>query len=131
MKYGDLLMALPLIGGLWQNGNTSPGLPAGQATLETRLEGERLTLIGHYQNASPVPQSLYYELVTGKKGPAGTSQNSQSGRFTVAPHQTATLSQTTISVAPADVYRVKLRVLDLQGSVVAEDSLVHQPTPRP
>ncbi|TGE23824.1 hypothetical protein E5K00_01000 [Hymenobacter aquaticus] len=90
-----------------------------------------LTLVGRCLNVGPQPLALRYELLTEKKGPAGTSRNAQSGNVTLAPQQTTTLSQTTINVSPADFYRVRLRVLDQQGSVVAADSLVHQPVSRP
>ncbi|WP_262709843.1 curli-like amyloid fiber formation chaperone CsgH [Hymenobacter metallicola] len=98
-----------------------------RATLESKLEAGRLTVIGHCQNAGNEPLTLQYELSANKRGQAGSSRNSQSGRFTVAPQQTANLSQTTMSVAATDFYQINLRVLDLQGRVVAEDSLVHRP----
>ncbi|UOQ71665.1 curli-like amyloid fiber formation chaperone CsgH [Hymenobacter cellulosilyticus] len=131
MKYTSILGVFPLVGGLLGQNDPQPSGPTGQAQLETHREGDRLTLIGHCHNPGAEPITLRYELHTDKRGPAGTSRNAQSGNFTVAPHQTATLSQTTINVASADFYRVRLRVLSLQGSVVSEDSLVHQPGARP
>ncbi|MCB2408986.1 curli-like amyloid fiber formation chaperone CsgH [Hymenobacter lucidus] len=130
MKIHWIITVLPFWAMLWQ-GRLAAHEAGCRAQLESRLEGDKLTLIGHCQNAGTQPLTLRYELLTDKKGKSGTSRNAQSGNFTVAPQQTATLSQTTINVAPADFYRVQLRVLDLQGTLVAQDSLVHQPGSRP
>ncbi|QDA60221.1 curli-like amyloid fiber formation chaperone CsgH [Hymenobacter jejuensis] len=98
-----------------------------KAQLETHLTGDNLTIVGHCQNQSAQTVTLRYELLTDKRGQSGTSHNTQSGAVAVASQQSAVLSQTTINVAPTDFYKVKLRLLDAQGTVVAEDSLVHHP----
>lgn len=128
MNTSWFMSALPFVALLGQQAGAPPQHPVDcRAQLESRLENGQLTIIGHCQNSGAQPRTLHYELLTSKQGQSGTSRNAQSGRFTVAPQQTATLSQTTISVTPADFYRIKLRVLDLQGLLVTEDSLVHQP----
>lgn len=98
-----------------------------QARLETRQDGDLLTIIGHCRNETAQPAGLHYELLTDKKGQSGTSRNQQSGAFTSVPQQDQVLSQTTINVAASDYYLVRLRLLNAQGAVVAEDSIVHQP----
>lgn len=130
MKIPWILALMPFWAMLWQGRLAAPDTGC-RAQLEARLAGDKLTLVGHCQNTGTQPLTLRYELLTDKKGKSGTSRNSQSGNFTVAPQQTAVLSQTTINVAPADFYRAQLRVLDVQGSVVAQDSLIHQPDNRP
>jgi hypothetical protein len=108
---------------------TSSAEPASpcKAHLLTQQTGTMLTLTGECQNVSEQALSLRYELSANKRGASGTSRNTQSGRFTVLPGQKATLSQTSLSVSPADSYQVYLRLLDAQNNVVAQDSLVHTP----
>lgn len=119
--------SVPLAAALAQAPAPVPGVPVCRARLESQLLGDKLTLVGQCQNESSQPLELRYEMLTDKKGPAGTSRNSQSGSFKLAPHGATKLSQTTINVSPADYYRIRLRIVDVQGSVVAEDSVVHQP----
>lgn len=106
--------------------------PSGyEAYLETRMEGDRLTVIGHCRNVSSQPVSLRYELRTDKRGLSGTTSNAQSGQVVLAVQQDMPISQITINIAPTDFYRIKLRMLNAQGIVVAEDSLVHNVSTRP
>ncbi|TGE18632.1 curli-like amyloid fiber formation chaperone CsgH [Hymenobacter elongatus] len=121
----------PLSAALWQVGVPNNGAPACRAHLESRLDGNQLTLVGYCQNSGAQPLTLRYELLTDKKGRSGTATNSQSGSFSVAAQQTTTLSKTTITIVPADFCRVKLRLLTSQGIVVSEDSLVHHPITQP
>ncbi|SHI91600.1 hypothetical protein SAMN02745146_1904 [Hymenobacter daecheongensis DSM 21074] len=130
MKSLFYIAALPVLAALAQAVPPAEG-PTCQAQLAAHLEGNQLTLVGHCRNDSEKALTLRYELLTDKRGPAGTSRNTQSGTVTVAPRQTVALSQTSISVSPADFYQVHLHLLDAHGTVVARDSLVHAPASRP
>lgn len=126
MKSFFYLLTLPFLAALPPRQTTRAMAPSGyEARLETRMDGDRLTVIGHCRNVSPQPVVLRYELRTDKRGLSGTSSNAQSGEVTVASQQDVPLSQSTINVAPTDYYRIKLRMLNAQGAVVAEDSVVH------
>ncbi|MBX0289003.1 hypothetical protein K3G63_01050 [Hymenobacter sp. HSC-4F20] len=106
-------------------GGQAPSAPAAcQAYLETRLEGNILTLRGQGQNNTAQPLHLRYELITSRQGQAGTSRNAQSGSVTLVPNHKTTLSQTSFNVSPADHYQVHLRLLDSNNHVLAHDSLL-------
>lgn len=117
--YRLLLMSL-----LAMPGQSAPS-PACRARLEARQADDLLTIVGHCQNTTSQPTSLRYELLTSKQGPAGVSRNVQSGTVLVGSQEDKILSQTTMNVSAADVYRVHLRLLTNTGVVVAEDSLLH------
>ncbi|WP_400190318.1 curli-like amyloid fiber formation chaperone CsgH [Hymenobacter sp. B81] len=101
------------------------------ATCEARLElaqsGSQLTVVGHCRNPGPAAAQLRYELLTEKRGRSGSSRNAQSGWVEARPGQELVLSRTTISAGPHDYYRVRLRLLDEEGNVLAADSAVHEP----
>ncbi|MBC6698376.1 curli-like amyloid fiber formation chaperone CsgH [Hymenobacter sp. BT190] len=101
--------------------------PRCQARLVAKQQAGMLTLTGQCQNLSDQALTLRYELTTRKQGVSGTSQNAQSGSVTIAAHQTASLSQTSINVQASDTYEARLRVLDDQRNVVAQDSIIHKP----
>lgn len=101
--------------------------PRCQARIVAKQQEGMLTLTGQCQNLSDQAMTLRYELATRKQGTSGTSQNAQSGSVTIAAHQTASLSQTSINVQATDVYEVRLRMLDDQRNVIAQDSLIHKP----
>ncbi|KAA9327182.1 hypothetical protein F0P96_18265 [Hymenobacter busanensis] len=106
---------------------TDSSTPVCHARLELIQTGLNLTIAGHCQNATNQAAHLRYELLTEKRGRSGSSRNAQSGGVEVAPGQDVVLSRTTINLDPRDFYRVHLRLLDAQGTVVAADSVVHQP----
>lgn len=101
--------------------------PRCQARIVAKQQEGMLMLTGQCQNLSDQALTLRYELATRKQGVSGTSQNAQSGSVTIAAHQTASLSQTSINVQATDMYEVRLRVLDEQRNVIAQDSLIHKP----
>ncbi|UOQ98231.1 hypothetical protein MUN81_01760 [Hymenobacter sp. 5317J-9] len=103
----------------WQ----SPDAPAPcQARLELQQQGGMLTVTGHCRNLLPTAGRYRYELQTLREGSGGRSQNTQRGEFEVAPQQDVSLSQTRVNVTPQDRYQIRLRVLDLAGHTVAQDS---------
>ena len=94
-----------------------------QAVLKTQLQNNLLIIRGECVSTSPQPLSMSYELLTDKQGASASSHNVQSGQFTVASQQRVTLAQTALRIAPADAYRIRLRLLTATGEVVAQDSL--------
>jgi len=124
MKSLLFLAMMPLL-------NPQSLLPGCQAKLETQWQGDLLTIRGHCLNPSKLTSSLRYELFTDKRGESGTSRNTQGGEVILAGQLDRVLSQTTINVAPADYYRVRLRLFNQQGDIVAADSLIHPGTSRP
>jgi hypothetical protein len=107
--------------------NGSGQEPRCQARLVAKQQEGMLTLTGQCQNLSDQAMTLRYELTTRKQGVSGTSQNAQSGLITVAAHQTASLSQTSINLQAADVYEARLRMLDDKHNIIAQDSIIHRP----
>lgn len=117
-------LLIPLFISMTQGANAPTASATCQAHLETRLEGNLLTLIGQGQNNTAQPLHLRYELLTSKQGQSGTSQNTQSGSVMLAPNRKTILSQITFNVIPADHYQVHLRLLDSNNHVLAHDSLL-------
>ncbi|WP_425553150.1 curli-like amyloid fiber formation chaperone CsgH [Hymenobacter algoricola] len=131
MNLALIFACLPLLGAAAIRTGLLPPQQECQARLVVRQQGDMLAVVGQCLNVSSQPLNLSYELKMDKTGSAGTSRNSQSGRFTIASHQTLALSQTTIRVDPTDYYRVRLRLLDEQGRIVAQDSLLYTPKGKP
>jgi hypothetical protein len=103
----------------WQ----SPPTPSPcQARLELHQQDGMLTVTGHCRNLLPTAGRYRYELSTLREGNGGRSQNTQRGEFEVASQQEISLSQTRINATTQDSYRIHLRVLDLTGHTVAQDS---------
>lgn len=98
-----------------------------QARLELRRQDGLLTVTGHCRNLLPTAGRYRYELSTVRAGNGGRSQNTQRGEFDVAPRQEVPLSQTRLNAAPQDAYRIHLRVLDLAGHTLAQDSAIQVP----
>ncbi len=114
-----LLLLLAPLAGLWP---PSPG-PC-QARLEAQRTGELLTLVGRCQNTSNQVLKVRYEMVTDKRGAAGSSHNAQSGYVTIPAQESGVLSQSTINVGEADQYAVHLRLFGADNRLLAQDSLV-------
>ena len=114
-----LFLLLAPLAGMWPQ-------PAGpcQAHLDARREGELLTLVGRCQNTSDHVLKVRYEMVTDKRGAAGTSHNAQSGYVTIAARESGVLSQSTINVGGADQYAVYLRLFGVDNYLLAQDSLI-------
>ncbi|MGI4884017.1 MAG: curli-like amyloid fiber formation chaperone CsgH [Janthinobacterium lividum] len=75
--------------------------------------------------ALPQPAARYrYELSLLRESTAGRPQNTQRGEFDVAAAQEVALSQARVNATAQDAYRIHLRVLDLAGHTVAQDSAV-------
>ncbi|RTQ48203.1 hypothetical protein EJV47_17390 [Hymenobacter gummosus] len=98
--------------------------PACQARLELQRHGDNLTVTGHCRNAAAGAARWAYELRTEKQGRSGSASNAQSGRFVAEPGQDVVLSRTTLNLGPHDACRVRLRVLDERGTLLAADSLL-------
>lgn len=98
-----------------------------RAHLELRQQDGFLTVIGHCTNLLPTTARYRYEMSLQRESSGGHSQNTQRGEFEVAPAQEVSLSQTRVNASAQDTYRVYLRVLDLAGHTVAQDSAVQAP----
>lgn len=98
-----------------------------RAHLELRQQDGYLTVVGHCTSLLPTAAHYRYELSMLRESSGGRSQNTQRGEFEVAPSQEVALSQTRVNASAQDTYRVHLRVLDLAGHTVAQDSAVQVP----
>lgn len=113
------MLFLFLLLGLWQNAG-----PAGpcQARLKLEQHGNLLTVTGHCRNMLPIAASYRYELAVLRESNGNRSQNTQSGAFNAPALADIALSQSTTNVGPQDVYSIHLRVLDMNGHTLAQDS---------
>ena len=98
-----------------------------RAHLELHQQDGYLTITGHCTSLLAAPARYSYELSMQRESRGGHSQNTQRGEFDVAPAQDVALSQTRVNVSGQDTYRVYLRVRDLAGRTVAQDSVVQAP----
>jgi hypothetical protein len=69
----------------------------------------------------PAGKALRYEMEVKREGQGGNSNSSQSGTVQLDRDGRAQLASNSVSVTPADRYRVTVRVFD-GGQVVAEQS---------
>ena len=99
-----------------------------QARLELKQHEGMLTVTGRCRNLLPTAARYRYELSLTRAGLGGRSQNTQRGEVEVAPQQEISLSQSQINASPQDTYRIHLRVLDLAGHVLAQDSATQAST---
>ena len=93
-----------------------------RAHLELRQQDGLLTVTGHCRSLLPTTARYRYELSVLRESTGGRSQNTQRGEFEVAPEQEVALSQARVNASAQDTYRIHLRVLDLAGHTVAQDS---------
>lgn len=114
-----LLLLLTPLAGMWPQ----PTGPC-QAHLDARREGSLLTLVGRCQNTSDTMLEVRYEMVTDKRGAAGTSHNAQSGYLTIGARESGVLSQSTMNVGESDQYAVHLRLFGADNRLLAQDSLI-------
>ncbi|HEX8328733.1 MAG TPA: curli-like amyloid fiber formation chaperone CsgH [Hymenobacter sp.] len=110
---------------LWQGLAVAP---ACQARLELQQRGDMLSVTGRCRNLQPTAARYHYELAMWRESAGGRSQNMQRGEVSVDPQQEVSLSQTQINAGPQDTYRIHLRVLDMEGHILAQDSAVQNPT---
>lgn len=108
----------------WQN--AAAPAPC-RAHLELSQQGGYLSITGHCTSLLPTTARYRYELSMQREGSGGHSQNTQRGEFEVAPEKDVALSHTRVNASEHDTYRVHLRVLDLAGHTVAQDSAVQVP----
>lgn len=75
-------------------------------------------------NSSDLYYDLNYILISLKKGKSGNSTNKQSGKFSLKPHETKTLSEVNINLAKKDGLKVFLFLKDEEtDKLIAKDSL--------
>jgi hypothetical protein len=98
--------------------------PPCQARLELHQEKGVLTITGHCRSLLSRTEHYRYELSTMRDGTVGRSQNTQRGEFEAAPQQDVSLSTTSVNVTIQDAYRIHLRIMDLAGHIVAQDSAI-------
>ena len=94
-----------------------------QARLELAQHDQLLTVTGRCRSTAPVAARYRYQLLVLRQSRAGRSQNSQGGEFTLLPNQDLVLSEVRISALAHDEYQAKLLIFDLQGHIVARDSV--------
>ncbi len=98
-----------------------------RAHLELQQQDGYLSITGHCTSLLATSARYRYELSMQRESSSGHSQNTQRGEFDVAPAQDVALSHTRVNASVQDTYRVYLRVLDLAGHTVAQDSAVQVP----
>lgn len=99
--------------------------PVCQARLEVQRHGDNVTITGHcLSNGAPGTARWTYELRAEKRGRSGSSRNAQAGNFVAVQGQDVVLSRTTLNLGAYDACRLRLRVLDEQGAILAADSLL-------
>ena len=98
-----------------------------QARLELTQHDQLLTVAGHCRSIAPAPARYRYQLLVIRQSRAGRSQNSQGGEFTLLPNQDLVLSEVRLSALAHDEYQAKLLIFDLQGQIVARDSVNQSP----
>jgi hypothetical protein len=108
----------------WQS--TAAPAPC-RAHLELHQQDGFLTVTGRCLSLLPTPARYRYELSMRRESSGGHSQNTQRGEFDVAPAQEVSLAQTRINASAQDTYRIYLRVVDLAGHTVAQDSAAQVP----
>lgn len=75
-------------------------------------------------NKSEIYSALNYIMVSVKKGKSGNSTNKQSGKFSINPNETKTLSEMNINLSKNDGLKVFLFIKDEEtDQVLAKDSL--------
>ena len=115
------MIFLLLLLGHWQS--AAAPTPC-RAHLELHQQDGFLTVTGHCRSLLPTAAHYHYELLLLRESAGGRSQNTQRGEFDVAPEQEVALSQARVNASAQDTYRIQLRVLDLAGRTVAQDSAV-------
>ena len=108
------------------SGATATSAPC-RAHLELQQQDGYLSITGHCTSLLATSARYRYELSMQRESSGGHSQNTQRGEFEVAPAQDVALSRTRVNASAQDTYRVHLRVLDLAGHVVAQDSATQVP----
>jgi len=93
--------------------------------LLTPQENNLVSISGVCSNNSLQIQNLYYTLDVQKISKSGnTSNNKQSGTFTVEPNQKTTLSTTTINFNPKDQTKVILTLFNSKNIQIAQQHKV-------
>ncbi|MBD2716343.1 hypothetical protein KBK19_14985 [Microvirga sp. STR05] len=81
------------------------------------------TITGYCSSLSSQTQRYTYTLELAKQGAGGQSSNRQQGGFELAPSQTVRLSQISIGADAGTRFKGRLRILDANGQLVAQDSI--------
>ena len=119
------MMLIFILMAFWQSVAVAPSC---QARLELQQRGDMLTVTGRCRNLQPTATRYRYELAMWRESAGGRSQNKQRGEVNVDSQQEVSLSQTQVNAGPQDTYRIHLRVLDMEGHILAQDSAVQIPT---
>ena len=96
--------------------------PGYRLRIESSTQDGQLTVVP--QLAAPAGARLRYEIVSSRRGGAGTSNSSQSGSVSVGPEGSVKLSTLSVSTGPQDRYVVTVKVFD-GAKLVAEEVLRH------
>lgn len=91
------------------------------------LKDDLLEVTGTAQNLTGASYSLRYELsvITSDPGSDNHARNSQSGRFTLGPHDTNNLSRTTVSVHPDKRTIILLLIYNLDDELMGTSRRVY------
>lgn len=107
------------------NMNAQDEKNAVSAKIESNFVEGMMSLKGTASNKSNSYKELNYLFVSIKRGGTGNlSNNKQSGKFTLKPEETKTLSQMTVNIQKNDALKVFLYIKDDQtDQLVSKDSL--------
>lgn len=91
------------------------------------LKDDLLEVTGTAQNLTGASYSLRYELsvITSSPGSDNHSRNSQTGRFTLGPHDTNNLSRTTVSIHPDKRTIILLLIYNLDDELMGTSRRVY------
>lgn len=110
--------------------NPTPAGVVGWIHVEPRGEDGRQTLALSGWALAMSPMSGVYVLAVRKQGKGGSSNTSQSGRFTAASDSPVKLSQTAVNITPADFIEIDLRI-SVDGREVFRASMTSAGLPFP
>ncbi len=123
-----LLLALPLLGAV--GAIPSPHLASAPAPASApcavrfvlQVSPRQLAASGYCRSLLDQPARYFYQLTTEHWG-RSHAISTQAGSFDLGPHQEAELAQAEWREVPGNHYRLRLRVYDDAGHLLAQDSV--------
>lgn len=114
-----IFLALGIIYANAQNNTTV------EAKINTVKQGNFLTITAFAHNSTLLHQDLNYILISLKQGKTGTSNQKQTGKFTLLPDESKKLSEASLRIDDKDAVKIFLLVKDNETEqLVGKDSLL-------
>jgi len=119
-----VLLSLLLLGTTAAMPRRSPYATPCQVRFVLQVQPRQLAASGYCRNLLDQPARYYYQLTTERWG-RSRAIDTQSGSFVVGARQEAELAQAQLRATAGDHYRLRLRVFDAGGRLLAQDSVRH------